>query len=88
MPKRNYRRILDNDSDSDSNSDVQLIRNNKFLLGFTKRRTFSCPHCKKSVVHLPRHLRTVHLYSDKEARHSTLEFNLRSTRKSKKKQEI
>ena len=40
-----------------------------------------CPHCRKKVFQLPRHVRYVHGYSADKARHVNLKFNLRKSTK-------
>ena len=71
-PKSKYRRIYVIDSSTDDE-----INSNEGLQTITKRNRFPCPVCDKVVVHLPRHMRTVHKVSDAKSRHINLLCNQR-----------
>ena len=40
------------------------------------RRKFTCPHCNKNVVNLPRHLKTIHGWSMGSSKAVISQFNM------------
>jgi len=64
----------------DLRSDSDVGRHRKTTNSTVRRQPKTCPlkHCQKSVVNIPRHLRTVHKWSDSDAKFAVGTLGLRS----------
>ena len=78
-----YVAVLRMQERQDLHSDSDVGRHRKTTNSTVRRQPRTCPlkHCRKSVVNIPRHLRTVHKWSDNDAKFAVATLGLRNAYK-------